>query len=290
MDFVRLAREKGWRRTVRESMAAENRATETILMSPQRGSFMPLLMPHATRRVLDVGAGMGAVSMQLSGMFEQVYSLDQAFERLAFLQVIADEERRGGIRTLCHRDVFRLPFQSGVLDAVVMIGVFEYFPASYPGMAIEQVQERALAELYRVLAPGGVLFMATKNRFGWPYWLGAKDNSGVRFGPPLPRALADLMSRALLRRPFRVVTDSHRSYDAMLRRAGFGQPKFYWPIVGYQAPKCWVDLDDERAVRQGIADYPTGTAKRSFFSALAAVGALKHAVPNFGILARKPPA
>jgi SAM-dependent methyltransferase len=286
MEFVRQARVEGWRRTVRESMAAENPATETILMSPQRGSFIDLLQLPATAKVLDLGAGMGAVSLRLAESFARVYSVDQAFERLAFLQVIADQEDIGSIRTICHRDVFRLPFDTGSLDAVVMVGVFEYFPASYPKLSIAEVQRRALEELHRVLVPGGCLFMATKNRFGWSYWTGAPDNSGVPFGSVLPRRLADSVSRRMHGKPFRIVTDSHARYASMLEASGFEQPKFHFPVVGYQAPRFWVDLDDAKAVRGAIAEYP-GQGMKHLLSALAATGVLRYAVPHYGIVAHK---
>jgi SAM-dependent methyltransferase len=205
------------------------------------------------------------------------------------LHVIAEQEGVGSIRTVCHRDVFHLPFKSGTLDAVVMIGVFEYFPASYPAATVRDVQLRALAELYRVLAPGGVLFIATKNRFGWPYWSGAKDNSGLRFGSLMPRPVANLVSLGVLRRPFRIVTDSYWRYRWLLRKSGFRDLVFFWPTGGYQAPQSWVDLSDRNAIRTGIRAYPAGHLKRAVLSALSAAGAMRFVVPHFGIVAKKSP-
>lgn len=287
MEFVTAAREQGWRKTVQESMAAEDPGTRRILLSPSRASFLHLLDPARRESVLDLGAGMGAVSLQLAKSFDRVYAVDQTFERLAFLRVVADQEGATSIRTVCHRDVFGLPFRSGALSAAVMIGVFEYFPASYPETPIGEVQRRALGELYRLLQPGGVLFIATKNRFGWPNWGGALDNSGLRFGALLPRWLANPVSLALLGRPFRIVTDSYWRYGAMLREAGFRDARFYWPDGGYQSARAWIDLDDRDALRESIRALPASGLKRAVFSVLASTGA-RHAVPNFGIVARKP--
>jgi SAM-dependent methyltransferase len=287
-EFAKLAREQGWRRTVDETMAAEHPGAETILLSPERTNFLSLLPAGRRRAVLDLGAGMGAVSLGLAKVFERVYSLDQTFERLAFLQVVADQERASAVRTVCHRDVFRLPFRSNALDAAVMIGVFEYFPASYPDMPVRTVQRRALAELYRVLAPGGVLFMATKNRFGWPYMAGERDNSGLRFGPVMPRPLANLASRALLGRPQRIVTDSYGRYRSLFAEAGFEGARVHWPIPGYQSPQSWVDVEERGAMTRAAQRYPASAMKRTAFASLARVGALKWIVPHFGIVARKP--
>jgi len=287
-QFTQAAREMGWRRAAQELMVDKDSSTRTILLSPNRASFIDLLEPSAKHSILDLGAGMGAISQQLSKSFSKVYALDLAFERLTFLQVVAEQEKAEGIRTVCHRDVFNLPFQSGTLDAAVMVGVFEYFPLSYPKDTIQDVQRRALAELHRVISPGGVLLIGTKNRFGWPYWTGATDSSHLHFGSLMPRWLADKASQALLHHPYRIVTDSYQVYTSLLREAGFEAPRFFWPVDGYQKSESWVDLSDNEAIKTAIKNYNTaGNLKRTALSTFAALGIFKFLVPHFGIVARK---
>lgn len=287
-QYTHEARELGWRRTVEEEMGREDPGARAILLGPERASFIDLLHAKEAASVLDLGAGMGAISLQLEKSFRRVYSVDQTFERLAFLSLVAEQEQAQGIQPICHRDVFRLPFLHESLDAAIMIGVFEYFPASYPEMSVAQVQARALAELYRVLKPGAPLFVATKNRFGWPYWSGAKDNSGLRFGSLMPRWLANRASLIFLRRPYRIVTDSYWGYSTLLRNAGFIGIKFFWPDGGYQAPKAWVDLSDAGAVGAAAGNYGPSRLKRGMLRALAAIRATAFLVPHFGIVAKKP--
>lgn len=284
--FIDAAREQGWRRTA-EEMAESDSATCNILLSPTRASFVGLLQPQTTGSVLDVGAGMGAVSLQLAKSFDRVYALDMVFERLAFLNVVAEQESAEEILAICHRDVFNLPFGTGTLDAAVMIGAFEYFPLSYPNSEIKDVQLRALSELHRVISPGGTLFIATKNRFGWPFWLGAKDSSGLRFGSLLPRRMADMASRFLLRRSYRVITDSLRGYASLLQDVGFRDLRFYWPVGGYQISKTWVDLTDDKAVMTEIERYVNGPIKTKLLRMLASAHLFKYLVPHFGITIKK---
>jgi SAM-dependent methyltransferase len=288
-DFIRSARDMGWQKAV-EEMSLADPAVRTLLLSPDRANFINILNTKKKYSILDLGAGMGAVSLQLSRYFDRVFAVDQTFERLAFLQVISEQRDAKAIRPICHRDVFNLPFASDSLDAVVLIGVFEYFPLSYPDIPVRDVQFRALTEINRVLSPGGVLFLATKNRFGWPNWAGAKDNSGLRFGSLLPRWLANLASLALCGKPFRVVTDSPYRYRKLLNEAGFAEPGFFWPVGGYQAPQSWVDLKDNNAIFSEIQkNYPSGF-KRLVLSLLRVTGTVKHFVPHFGMVARKGPA
>lgn len=285
-DFIRSARVMGWQKAV-EEMSLSDPAVRTLLLSPDRANFIKILGIKEKCSILDLGAGMGAVSLQLSRYFDRVFAVDQTFERLAFLQVISEQRGAKAIRPICHRDVFNLPFASDSLDAVVLVGVFEYFPLSYPDVPVRDVQLRALTEINRVLSPGGVLFLATKNRFGWPNWAGAKDNSGLRFGSLLPRWLANLASLVLCGKPFRVVTDSLYRYRKLLNKAGFTEPGFFWPIGGYQAPQLWVDLKDNNAIFLGIRKNCSGGFKRWALSLLAVTGTIKHFVPHFGIVARK---
>lgn len=287
MGFVQYARDLGWREAV-ERMCQEDPGVRRLLLGSDRASFVDIFGVSARRSVLDLGAGLGAISLDLSKGFEQVFSVDLAYERLALVREIAKQREITNVRPVCHRDVFKLPFASDSLDAVVMVGVFEYFPGSYPDLPINEVQSRALAEIGRILAPGGVVFMATKNRFGWPHWAGATDNSGLRFGPLLPRPLADLASRLLMNQPFRVISDSLPRYRSLFTGAGFAEPRFYWPVNGYQSPRSWVDLKDKAAVLEGIVSgYPKGL-RRSLLKRLAALGILGYVVPHFGIVARKP--
>jgi SAM-dependent methyltransferase len=216
-QFVKAARDLGFRKVVEEQMLTEDPNARTVLLSSDRASFVDWLVSASTDSALDYGAGMGAISRLLAKSFKKVYALDLSFERLTFLQVVADEEKTEGINTVCHRDVYNLPFRSSSLDVVVLVGVFEYLPLSYPDDSVSKVQSRALNELHRIISPGGVLFIATKNRFGWPYWTGAIDCSHLRFGSLMPRPMADRVSRMILHRPYRIVTDSYRGYTQAVR-------------------------------------------------------------------------
>ena len=131
------------------------------------------------------------------------------------------------------------------------------------------------------------MFIATKNRFGWPFWVGAKDNSGLRFGSLMLRRIADMASRALLHRPYRIITDSYRGHSSLLKDAGFCDIQFYWPVDGYQTSQIWVDLAEDHAVRAEVKRYSAGGLKSKFLSTLASARVLKHFIPHFGNSARK---
>lgn len=96
-------------------------------------------------RVLDLGCGKGRFAARLVERGARVIGLDVSSAMLGQARGLA--RVRGTAR--------RLPFAAGSFDGVVAIEVFEHFSAA--GL------DDALAELKRVLRPGGLLAVVDKN-------------------------------------------------------------------------------------------------------------------------------
>jgi ubiquinone/menaquinone biosynthesis C-methylase UbiE len=109
--------------------------------------------------VLDVGVGTGRLPMALLGdsRFEgQVWGLDIS---IGMLRRAREHLEAFGERcTLVLEDADRLPFENETFDVVTCLETLEFTPAP----------ERTLAELMRVLRPGGVLLLT--NRIGRAKW------------------------------------------------------------------------------------------------------------------------
>lgn len=111
------------------------------------------LLPGPSR-ILDVGCGDGEMVLRLAaaghhvtGVETSVGMLEKAAERVA-----ADPAVAGRV-TLAEADIYALPFVEG-FDAVCCHGVLMYLPDS----------AEPVARLARLVAPGGVLSILTKNR------------------------------------------------------------------------------------------------------------------------------
>ncbi len=116
------------------------------------------LEPHTGDRVLDVGAGSSQVSPELSDRCALACAVDVSPAPLHFLREL---DRANGRLHLVAGDIHTLPFRAGSFDRITVLEVVEHLPAD--GIP------RYLAELRRLLAPGGRLLLTTPNyRSYWP--------------------------------------------------------------------------------------------------------------------------
>jgi 2-polyprenyl-6-hydroxyphenyl methylase/3-demethylubiquinone-9 3-methyltransferase len=110
------------------------------------------------RLVLDAGCGGGLVARELAAAGATVVGLDRSLGSLGVARR-AVAGRSGGFRPAQGR-LERLPFADGAFDVVVAADVLEHVP-DLPA---------AVAELARVLAPGGRLVFDTINRTPWSWF------------------------------------------------------------------------------------------------------------------------
>lgn len=103
------------------------------------------------RRVLDYGCGSGYGSAQIAQTAAQVTAVDVSEEAVAYARGRFD---RDNLRFLTVDPGQPLPFEDGSFDTVLSFQVFEHVTDT----------ARYLAEVRRVLAPGGMLVLVTPDR------------------------------------------------------------------------------------------------------------------------------
>jgi SAM-dependent methyltransferase len=116
------------------------------------GLLDPEARRRAIRRAVECGCGTGHFARQAEGRYGwEVTALDLDHSGLTYA-------RRAGLARLAQGDLARLPFPSGAFDAALALDVLAHFA---PG-----AEAQALAELARVLRPGGLLVLRTA-AFSW---------------------------------------------------------------------------------------------------------------------------
>src|SRR5882757_5513180 len=110
--------------------------------------------------VLELGAGLGAATEELRSRAARVTSLEYDHAFAAKLRA-----RVGGASvTVIQGDAAALPFSDGTFSSAIVILMLHHLRS-------KELQDRAFAEIWRVLRPGGV-FLAFEIQDGWLHRVG----------------------------------------------------------------------------------------------------------------------
>lgn len=188
-------------------------------LSPVRENICNWYPFPAGARVLEVGAGCGAITGALCGKGLDVYSVDLSL-------------RRSTINYERHKDCEGLHLVVGNLndiafeepfDYVLLFGVLEYAGRFTEG---EHPYRTFLERLRTLLKPDGKLLVAIENRFGLKYFAGAPEDhlgepfAGLRgYDPKLG-----------------IQTFSKSELTSLLEQSGFRGHRFYYPYPDYKFP------------------------------------------------------
>jgi glycosyltransferase involved in cell wall biosynthesis/ubiquinone/menaquinone biosynthesis C-methylase UbiE len=152
--------------------------------------WMPRVMEfaqHAGEQVLEVGGGMGTDLAQFARNGAIVTDVDLSEGHLRLAQ--ENFRLRGLTGTFVHHDAESLPFDSNSFDMVYSNGVLHHTPNT----------ARAVAEILRVLKPGGRVVAMFYAENSLQYWRNLIWHFGLKSGDLSSRSMADVMSRTVER-------------------------------------------------------------------------------------------
>ena len=210
-----------------------------------RADLARLLLAGRERPIaLDIGCGFGTFATAVARSADHVFATDRSPVRVALTAARARAEGLDNL-TAFETDGVGLPVGDGLCDLVTIIGVLEW--AGVGSGDADAAQRAMLAEVERVLKPGGVLLLGIENRYGAHYFLGAReDHTDLRFSSLLPRRLADVQSRRARGVPFETPTHSRPALKRLLRGAGL-EPRVAVVLPSYQQSRFAFDEADARA-------------------------------------------
>ncbi|RLC90519.1 MAG: hypothetical protein DRI37_01205 [Chloroflexi bacterium] len=172
-------------------------------------------------RVLDVGCGRGEILRHVRQLGAQAMGVDYATVAVKMSRQIAERESAAqGQSGVYQADAQRLPFTARTFDRLLMLDIVEHL---YPPEL-----ERALAEAYRVLKPGGRIVVHTApnvwyDRYAYPVVRLVRRLQGK--GAAYPKNPRAFLVPANVR--VHVNEQSLFSLRRTLRRAGFGNLKVW---------------------------------------------------------------
>ncbi len=253
-------------------------------LTPRRKTLLSWLDFGSSGRILELGAGCGALTAHLVTLPHAVTAVEGSPERAA---VIAARCREARNLEIVAANAVGLPYE-GAFDTVTLVGVLEYAAAFVPG---PRPHERLLAEARRYMQDDGCLILAIENRLGHKYLAGLpEDHTGRPYhginGYPGPGGAR---------------TFDRPTLEALLARAGFTARRWYFPSPDYKTPDSIVA---ERALSQEgfqvlpLLELPSvdpgGAAvaafnERAFLRPMLAAGAAGPVMNSFLVLAATRP-
>lgn len=292
-------REHGWDIAVERLLADMDRrgqkrkSVESLALDPSRADFHHLIPLTQDSVVLDYGCGLGSILFGLQPHAGHIIGMDQSVYRARLIRTRAAAQRMTNVTAIAGGNTMKLPFQDATFDLVVMNGVLEWIPRAQPGNPTA-IHRRVLREIARVLKPGGALYLAIENRYGYRYLWGRRDshNAGKKlpYVTVLPRLLADLYTRAASGVPYRTHLHSYRGLKSLLRSAAFQSTQFYYPFPTYNQYKYMVPLDGDAARTRWALDHlaghePLDRRERAVIGVMRR-GAARHLAQDFAVVAR----
>ena len=187
-----------------------------------RENIIDWLPMTGKERVLEIGAGPGAITGALARKAAQVTCIDLSRKRL---MINAYRHRScSNVRMLVGNFQDIEENLEEQFDLITLIGVFEYAQFSIQS---ENPFVEYLQRIRRHLAPGGRIVIAIENRLGLKYWAGAtEDHTGVYF-----EGLEGYPTTDYVR------TFSRPELEAVMREAGLNTFTFYYPYPDYKLPE-----------------------------------------------------
>ena len=220
-----------------------NDTSIAYLTDPARLRYIDHLGIDAPEDVLEIGCSMGQHTRVMAPRCRRIAALDVVPMQAKFARVWCDEDGLDNVSISAGGAKGTLPYDDASFDLVTLNYVLEWSA----GRAEDDptaFHRRYLAEIARVLRPGGRLFLSTKNRYSLKYVLGQQDEHlGIRFGSALPRWLQH--RRAPQADPDKLFGHLHSrsALEALLREAGFGTVRQMLAFPDSRYPLYMGDFD-----------------------------------------------
>ena len=232
-ELLRIARDRS---EVEFQQIIEERKSWPILyhLSALRENIVEWLPITSDMKVLEVGAGCGAITGALSRKAGSVTCIDLSKKRSMINAYRHMDRDNVTIKVGNFMDIE--PDLETDFDYVCLIGVFEYGQAYTGG---ETPYEDLLNILKRHCKPQGHIVIAIENKFGLKYWAGCKeDHLGTYFS-----GLEGYPDGGVVR------TFTRRGLEEIADRCGCKERQMFYPYPDY---KFMVDLySDERLPKKG---------------------------------------
>lgn len=196
--------------------------------------------------VLEIGAGMGAITEVLCEKCEKVTCVELSKNRAS--SIVARNENKENLEIIVG-NLNDIDFKERKFDYITLIGVFEYAEL-YTKTKKPYID--FLNNIKKILKPDGKLLIAIENKFGMKYFLGApEDHTNIKYDGIIGYS-----------NDSHVRTFGKQEIENILNETGFENRKFYYPLPDYKLPSLIFSdeyLPNEKTIENYKPYYYEGT-------------------------------
>lgn len=218
----------------RNIIAAKNSWPIMYHLSSLRGNIVDWLPVKSTDKVLEIGAGCGAITDKLSEKAGWVTCVDLSAKR-SQINAYRNQDR-GNIEIYVGNFSDIEPALPADYDYICMIGAFEY-GQSY--IHTRTPYEDFLKTVQRHVKDNGRIVIAIENKFGLKYWAGCKEDHTGRYFDSLEGYPEGGSARTFTR----------VGLEKIFTSCGLQEYSFYYPYPDYKFPTAI--YSDRRLPSQG---------------------------------------
>jgi SAM-dependent methyltransferase len=285
------ANASGWHSALETAYGAQSEMFRYVT-DPDRARFIDSIPFPPESITLEIGPGLGQFTPVLAKKSKWVCAMEVDPTQAQFAALRCAQQGVINVSFACGGDDCRLPYPENAFDVIILNLVFEWCGSHNFSDPAEVCQRRLLDEFKRILKPGGILWLSTKNRYALRALLGKRDEHAyfMRFGNALPRPIMNLMLRVRGKKRPRGRLYSHNALQRMLRQAGLEPVKSFWAAPEMRYPSHCVETEAGliRQVRKDPTLVQGETRLTRALMPLIPAGLVKHFTPGLAFLARKP--
>ena len=238
------------------------------LTDEKRSAYLDIVDVRDHEDVLEIGASMGQHTRLIAKQCNTLNALEVVAKQAEFAKLWCEESGADNVKFTVGGASGTLPYPDGAFNVVIMNYVLEWSAGRNTSGAAE-FHQGLLAEIFRVLKPGGRFFLSTKNRYSLKLILGSDDEHlGIRFGSALPRPLGNALARRVTRTiPFGYL-HSRPALEKILRSVGFSELKAFLSFPDARRPDVIVPFEHDRLAELGELDKSAYSKKDQIYLSL----------------------
>jgi len=258
------------------------------LINEDRRRYIDLIEIEPSDVVLEIGASMGQHSRFIAQRCHHLEALEVVPEQAAFAKLWCEQSGQSNVNVSAGGADGILPYKTGSFDILIINYVLEW-SASRSSLPPSDYHFHLLTECLRVIKPGGVMFLSTKNRYNIELLVGGIDEHfNFRFGSSLPRWLANVIGAFVKSNNPRGHLHSRNAIESLFAKVGFTNLRPFLCLPDARRPKTIDSFDKAGIERIGQSNYwRTASRKEKLFSRLP-FSLQRNIAPSHVYMATKP--